>query len=94
MSLSPQQVCNWCFAITLFFGMAWVAIGVMVVPLRHHIQLDVVLTPEELADARIKEKTLEMLKRTGGNEWVIWTVAGAGLMAVSGVGLVAVNRIN
>ena len=50
MVLSRPQVAAVCFLILLLVGIGFMSIGLLIEPNGHHLQLDVVLTEEELAD--------------------------------------------
>lgn len=69
-------------------------IGLFVVPFRHIFQLDAVLTQEEMANQQIRDRTREILETVsqGGNEWLIWVIAGVVLLVLSVIGLSAVGR--
>lgn len=72
-------------------GVLMTFLGVMVIPVLPHLQLDVVLTQEELRDEATREATLQMLKKAGGNQWLFWTVPGLILVAVGAVGRLALR---
>jgi hypothetical protein len=76
-----------CFAATAALGLLLVGFGLVIVPLLPVSRLDVVLTPDQLRDEVVREETLEMLEKAGGNEWLVWTVSGAAVSAISVVGL-------
>jgi len=81
--------------VTLALGGLQMAIGLLVDPsVKVHIQLDTVLSPDELKDAATKEKTLEMLRRVAkGEERKAYVIMVAGLLVfvASAVGLVALE---
>lgn len=93
MQISPRRIFIWCFGITLFLGIAWVAFGLLIVPILPWVQLDRVLTPDELADPQKKEATLALLKHARGNVWLFWTGAGVCLIVVSAIGLFTASQL-
>jgi hypothetical protein len=76
-----------CFLATLTAGAALLGLGLLVVPVLPHFQLDVALTPEQLRDKAVVEQTTELLERASGNQWAIWSLAGLLVIAVSLRGL-------
>jgi hypothetical protein len=81
-----------CFAVLLAVGVGLMLVGLVVVPLSPHFQLDAVLTPAELADEVKREATLGVLKRASGNQWLLWTGAGGVVVFFSAVGLRAARE--
>jgi hypothetical protein len=75
------------FAITLIGGLCQVFVALAIVPVRPVFQLDAVLSPDELKDQAIKDKTREMLERAAGNEWLFWLAPGLLISSASLAGL-------
>ena len=61
-----------CFLLMGFFGEAALP----------YFSLDQVLTLEELRDQATHDKTLEILIRSSGRRWLLWTLAGMSTMPV------------
>jgi len=67
--------------------------GLTIGPSLPYLQLDVVLTPAELADPEKKKAALELLKAAQGkNFWSHWPVTGAAISILSVIGLLALPR--
>jgi hypothetical protein len=56
--------------------------------------LDATLTPQELKNDELRERTRQMIDRTARRYWPIWVGLGAGLVVVSIIGLRATARLN
>jgi hypothetical protein len=82
-----ERVCRICFGVLLAVGIGFLFVGLVVVPLLPHLQLDAVLTPWELADRQKRDATLVMLKRAAGNQWLFWAAGGLVVTVTSVVGL-------
>ncbi len=75
-------------------GIGLVIIGLILVPVLPHIQLDAVLTSAELADDSKRSETLALLQKASGNGWLITTGLGVFIFVVSFVGYRSVVRIS
>ena len=80
------------FAVTLACGLWQVFVGLVIVPVLPHFQLDRVLNENELADDATRERTLAILKRAAGNQWFFWAAPGAIVSIISALGLCAANH--
>ena len=90
MAFSTSQLRTICLFALLFIGVNISLTGLFVFPSLPYFQLDVVLSPEELADDATREATLALLKHpSNGNQWALWTVAGLLVVAFSALGLYA-----
>jgi hypothetical protein len=79
-----------CFILVAMIGVGCILVGPALDVSRPDFQLDVVLTPEELRDDALRERTLAELKRNNHRrDWPYWAVAGAILTAVGSIGLFA-----
>src|SRR5262245_38204303 len=78
--------------IALLGGLWQVLVAVAIVPVLPLFQLDAVLTPDELHDAAIKEKTYDLLRRASGNQWLFWLVPGLIVSTASATGLWIVTK--
>ncbi len=90
--MNPGRTCTICFLAVVLLGVGFVVIGVFVIPVLPHFQLDVVLSPTQLADPRVRDATLAVLERANGNQWLMWTVAGVVLCLVGVTGMHASLR--
>jgi hypothetical protein len=96
-----EQICLICFGVLLAVGIGFLLMGLFVVPLMPHFQLDVVLSPSELADPQRRSQTLALFKAASGNQWLFWSLgglviilaSGSGLWAALGLGCVKKSRI-
>ena len=77
--------------VCLLVGLGFVTLGFTIVRVLPYAQLDSALTPEELSDKAIHDKTLALLKRASGNQWLFWVVGGLVVTAASILGLWAVQ---
>jgi hypothetical protein len=91
--MHSQKTCAVCFVSVLILGASFVAVGLLLMPVLPYFQLDAVLSPEDLANPQVHDATLAMLRKAGGNQWLLWTLAGAMLCVVGGIGLRASLRI-
>ena len=90
MAFSTSRLPTVCLSALLFIGLVISLTGLFVFPSLPYFQLDVVLSPDELADDATREATLALLKRaSNGNQWALWTVAGLLVVAFSTLGLYA-----
>ena len=91
--MRPGTICTACFVAVIILGVGFVALGVLVIPVLPYFQLDVVLSPKELADPGVRNTTLTLLKRATGNQWLVWTTAGAVLCIIGAIGIRALSRM-
>jgi hypothetical protein len=91
MPTSQVRICRICFGVLLALGVGLLVMGLIIVPVLPHFQLDVVLTPAELADTQKREATLRMLRMATGNQWLFWTGAGLVASCASSIGLRAMR---
>lgn len=89
--MNPGRTSTVCFVAVILFGCGLIAMGVLVVPIRPHFQLDAVLSPAQLADPAVRAATLALLQRASGNEWLLWALAGVALCTIGSIGLRAVT---
>jgi hypothetical protein len=92
--MNLPKICTVCFISVIVLGVGFVAIGVLLTPVLPYFQLDAVLSPKELADPQVRDVTLVILKKAGGNQWLLWFLAGAMPCAIGGVGLFASMRMH
>jgi hypothetical protein len=91
--MEPRALSQLCFILVLIIGLGCILAGPALDTTYPHFQLDVVLTPEELQDDALRERTLEDLKRNNRRrDWPFWLMVGAALVAVGGVGLFSTRR--
>jgi hypothetical protein len=83
-----------CLGTLLVFGIAVSLFGLIAVPGFPYIQLDRVLSRDELRDESKKEATLALLKRAQGNQAIACTGAGVFIVACSALGLYAQHITN
>jgi hypothetical protein len=67
--------------------MGCVVVGSSLDSIQPHFKLDVVLTPEELADKSTRDRTLEILDRGQRKDWPFWCLAGLAIIVVAAIGL-------
>lgn len=92
----PEQklrVVTRCFAALLALGTLILAVGALVEPALPYVQLDRVLSPEDLKDQSMKAATLALLQKARGNGWLFWSGAGFLIVSLSIVGLIAAQGI-
>jgi hypothetical protein len=79
------------FFIVIGIGSLIAAFGLFILPGEAHFQLDQVLSPEELRDEKIRDRTLEILKKAsnGGRKGLVLAVPGLTLIAVGLIGIFA-----
>jgi hypothetical protein len=82
-----------CLAAQLIVGLLLLVVGIFVMPHMPYFQLDRVLTPTELADDNKRTATLELLIKAGGNQWLLWTIAGTTTVVLSVLGLLSLSQI-
>jgi hypothetical protein len=92
MTMRPISVCRVSLAACATIGIGLILAAVLLVPVLPHVQLDVVLTPRELADPQTRQTTLALLKKASGNQWLLWLGAGLAVTMSAGIGLVACRR--
>lgn len=86
------RVCRISLTICAVVGASLMLAAILIVPSLAYFQLDRVLTPEQLADPQTREATLVLLKKAGGNMWLVWFGAGLAVAVSAGVGLIASFR--
>ncbi len=87
MTTSRERTCRACLGVLLATGVFFLVVGLLVVPVLPHIQLDAVLSPGELADPAKRAATITLLQKASGNQWLLWTAGGLAVTVVSAVGL-------
>jgi hypothetical protein len=92
--MNPPKICTVCFIGVIVLGVGFVAIGLLLTPVLPYFQLDAVLSPKELADPQVRDVTLAILEKAGGNQWLMWSLAGVMFCAIGGVGLFALMRMH
>ncbi|MGL4463136.1 MAG: hypothetical protein ACRC1K_13390 [Planctomycetia bacterium] len=93
MSLSQRRIVRAAFLIQLVVGVLMLLAG-LAAPLRPYFQLDVVLTPEQLADEGTRNTTQALLLKASGNEWLFWIGGGSIVVGASLVGLTTTRVAN
>ena len=78
-----------CLTALLVIGLGLPVYGVVFEPLMTYFSLDAVLAPD--VDAAKRKATMELLLRAAGGRWLIWTLAGLTVAAISGVGIRALQ---
>jgi hypothetical protein len=91
--MRPINVCRFSLAACAAIGVCFMLVGVVLVPTLPHLQLDVVLTPQQLAEVETRESTLALLKRASGKMWFFWSAAGLVVTLCAGIGLAASRRV-
>ena len=81
-----------CFIGTILLGLGFLLVGLVIIPVIPHFQLDVVLTQDELTDDALRNSTLAMLKKASGNQWVVWTIGGVGQLVLGIAGLMSISK--
>jgi hypothetical protein len=81
-----QLIMRRIFLLQLFAGLWMFAIGLFIVPLLPHIQMDAVLSPAELQDDAKFEYTLSLLQREVPFYMAAWMLMGAFVIGTSLVG--------
>ena len=71
--------------------MLFLIVGIFVIPTLPYIQLDAVLSGEELDNDALRESTLALLKKASGNQWALWALGGVAQLAIGVLGLRANN---
>src|SRR5579883_173765 len=87
MQTAPGRITQTCFIVLIAVGLGFLFVGLLVKPIMPYIQLDRVLTPEELLDPNKRDATVALLKKAAGNEWLFWTASGLVVTVTSGIGL-------
>ena len=75
------------FLVQLAGGLLILAWGLLVVPILPYVQLDVVLTPEQLRDQALKQQTLTMLQQIERHDMIWAAAAGLFVVVTSAIGL-------
>ena len=95
--MTPAPKRRWSFSLRTLFvillacGLWQIFMGLVIVPVRPYVQLDAVLSHDELADEATREKTLTLLQRASGNESFFWLAPGITVSIVSAMGLWSVR---
>jgi hypothetical protein len=92
MSKPKMPLASICFIALFAVGGCLLFVGLLVEPYMPHFLLDHVLSPAELADSDKRDAMLALLERAQGNRWLLYSLAGISVMALSGVGLWAMPR--
>jgi hypothetical protein len=93
--LSPRwHLQRMLFFIVIGIGSLIAAFGIFILPNEAHFQLDQVLSPEELRDEKMCNRTLEILKKasTGGRKGLVLIAPGLILIAVGLIGVFATTQ--
>ncbi|HEV7280944.1 MAG TPA: hypothetical protein VGN57_12135 [Pirellulaceae bacterium] len=85
------QIAGLCLIGALLGGLACVFLGSQLDTILPHFLLDHVLSPEELRDEAIRDRTLEALKAAKSGHARYWYLVGGLLVIISGVGLWAIS---
>ena len=91
--MSPRGVLTACLAAVIGLGTALLLMGLLIEPLLPLHQVDVVLTPQQLADDRVRRETQEMLAKARGNIPFAWLAAGLIAVVSGATGLIALRKI-
>lgn len=86
------HICRISLAVCGIIGMSFMLAALLFVPVIPLFQLDRVLTPEQLANPQTREATLALLKKAGGNMWLVWFWAGFAITFSAGIGLITSFR--
>jgi hypothetical protein len=87
-----EKIPTICLAAQLILGLLLLVVGLFVMPTMPYFQLDRVLTPTELEDDNKRTATLELLMKAGGNQWLLWTIAGSTTVVLSVLGLLSIGQ--
>ena len=85
---------RFCFMALLVVGLVFLLFGLFVVPVSPQFQLDAVLSEVEFADQGKRQATLELFERASGNQWLLWSIAGALVSSLSAIGLWNCRRMS
>ncbi len=91
MSLTPVNyrgvwILRRIFFVELIAGVGMLGMGLLLVPAIPYVLLDVVLTPDELRNEAVVDRTLWMLGKTVPLHMTAWILAGTCLIGTSIVG--------
>ena len=84
--MTPKDFIHSCFALAILVGLGLILLGPVLKHTRPYFMLDVVLSPEQLKDVALRERTLAQLKQDERLDWTLPSIAGLMLIAVGGVG--------
>jgi hypothetical protein len=87
-----ERIPTICLAAQLIVGLLMLVVGFLVMPYMPYFQLDRVLTPTALADDNKRTATLELLMKAGGNQRLLWTIAGSTTVVLSVLGLLSISQ--
>ena len=85
--MSPYQTIRLCFTLVMLVGIGCLVVGPALDSLYPYQKLEVVLSPEELADRQVHDQTLAILKKGSRQDWPFWVLLGASLIGIGLVGL-------
>jgi hypothetical protein len=85
-----EKIPTICLAAQLILGLLLLVVGLFVMPSMPYFQLDSVLTPTE--DDNKRTATFELLMKAGGNQWLLWTIAGSTTVVLSVLGLLSIGQ--
>jgi hypothetical protein len=88
---TQEFIAQTCFILSFFLGVYLLAHGLVIDRLLPHVQLDAVLDPAELLDARKRDEMLRVLAKANMNYAPIWVCSGLIAVCTSVAGLVAMN---
>jgi hypothetical protein len=91
--MTPKTTCRYCFLGVLLIGLACSVGGPLLDEAVALALLDATLTPQELKDDELRERTQNMIDRAAHRYWPIWVVVGAGVVVVSTIGLKAIGNL-
>jgi hypothetical protein len=87
--MKPSSIQQACYTLAILLGMGCLVLGPVIKSSRPHFLLDHVLTPEQLRDQSLRERTLAQLKQNENLDWTLPSIGGLLLIAVGTVGLSA-----
>lgn len=85
--MTRNDVARLCFFGVLFIGLGCIFVCAQLDTIVPYFRLDVVLTPEELADDEITQRTLDYLRSAKSGHAPYWYATGIALVVLSGLGL-------
>jgi hypothetical protein len=91
--MDAKAICQVCFLLVLLIGLGCVIFGPALNAAVKAAKLDAVLSPEELTDKKVRDRTQDLIERTAKQYWPVWLGLGLMLVTVSVVGLRAAATI-
>ena len=91
--MTARGICRTSLIAVVLVGVALLLMGLVIDPILPYVQLDRVLSPDELADPQARDQALELLRKARGHVWVLWTVAGVVAITAGFTGLAALSRV-